>query len=1054
MPSHIGDYQLLGEIARGGMGVVFKARQQSLGRTVALKMILDSQLVSQQQVKRFRGEAEAAARLDHSGIVSVYEVGEIDGRHFFSMALVEGGSLQKLVARGPIAPQAAAEMVAQIAQAVEYAHQQGVVHRDLKPQNILLDKHGQPKVTDFGLARRLDATDGLTASGDVVGTPGYMAPEQALGRVHEVGPLSDVYALGAILYCLLTGRPPFQAATLAETLRQIAEQEPVSPRLLNAATPLDLETICLKALQKDVGRRYASAQALADDLQRFLRGESILARPISTWEKAWRFCRRKPAWAGLIGALAAIVIAGVALVIVVSQLHVASANAISQKAKLDALQAEAKAHDAELEAQRKIADAQKYFALLAQIRQNAVARQPGWTWINQRMLAEAAALDTPAIDEFDMRSQAAESVGAFDLREIATADTRFHVSAMACAPNGKWVAVAQLKDWTACAVQVRSLPEGKVLHKLRFPSASFYQLKAARQDGTSSLAVSDDSRWIAVGTRSGMIHLWDLEAKEIEPRSWQCDDDSGIDGLRFHPDGQRLLSCSNKGILRSWSLDNLTGTELAADMGSWSRLPLSPDRQVLAGYRGLYSCSDFTQVTELQQGARRAAFHPCGRLLAQAVGSTLHLVSVSTGKTFRTFVDPELGDAHESGVDSLAFHPRGDWLASCSSQRLKIWEVASGALVANLLIGPAEESRLAFTVDGRHLIVAAQRELTTYELNGLAAQSFVAHEPLPITAIDVAHDGRGLACLSEAVHPADRNDQAEVSTWNLDGGAEQQRFSLNLPPSSEAAVSPSIAFDRQGSLLAVTPSSGDLRVLAIGEGQSPPASVPLQRGGSVAFSADGQRLWGLSTDRVVWWQTSNLQQTGEFSEDVSERLFGSSRITAISPIGDDLLLATSDKHLHRLSRDRGTVISTISLHQSPSALAIAPDQTWCAVGMLNRELQLLSLPGAQELERNDVHSDSVTAVAISSDQQQLASADKRRQLLLWRRDEGRLQKFLSLMLPERSRTLRFSPSGDKLCLLLHNEQAVRVWDLESLREKTAELLKPQAPSVQQPSSAE
>ena len=259
-----GDYSLIRKLASGGMGVVYLARQESLRRHVALKMILTGDQATRDEIQRFRQEAEAAAQLDHPGIVPVFEVGEQGGQHYFTMGYVEGGSLSARIKARPLPPREAAEMVRLVAEAVGYAHQRGIIHRDLKPSNILLDGDGHPKVTDFGLAKQVSGLSHLTLSGQVMGTPSYMAPEQAAGRVDQVGPSSDIYALGALFYCLATGRPPFQAATPVETLKQVLEQEPVSPRQLNASVGRDLETICLKCLQKEPARRYESALALAE----------------------------------------------------------------------------------------------------------------------------------------------------------------------------------------------------------------------------------------------------------------------------------------------------------------------------------------------------------------------------------------------------------------------------------------------------------------------------------------------------------------------------------------------------------------------------------------------------------------------------------------------------------------------------------------------------------------------------------------------------------------------------------------------------------------------
>jgi predicted Ser/Thr protein kinase len=283
-PVDFADYQLLAEIARGGMGVVFRARQKSLNRLVAVKMILAGQLASPDSIKRFYSEAEAAAQLDHSGIVPIYEVGEHAGRHYFSMALVDGASLQARLSQGPLPAREAAQLVLKVAEAVAYAHSQGIVHRDLKPHNILLDRDGTPKVTDFGLARRL-GDEGLTATGEILGTPGYMSPEQASGKVRELGPLVDVYALGALLYAALTGRPPFQAATPLETMLQVLEEIPPPPKLLNSQVPEDLQAICLQCLEKNPQQRYRSASELAADLQRWLDGELVQATG-RTWRAA------------------------------------------------------------------------------------------------------------------------------------------------------------------------------------------------------------------------------------------------------------------------------------------------------------------------------------------------------------------------------------------------------------------------------------------------------------------------------------------------------------------------------------------------------------------------------------------------------------------------------------------------------------------------------------------------------------------------------------------------------------------------------------------------
>ncbi|MEX1232341.1 MAG: serine/threonine-protein kinase [Planctomycetaceae bacterium] len=288
LPEQIGDYEILDELGRGGMGVVYKARQASLGRIVALKMILQGDLASTVDRARFRGEAEAAAKLQHPHIVPVYEVGEQDGQPFFSMKFIEGTTLAKRLIDGPLPPREAASLLLPIAKAIAEAHDRGLLHRDLKPSNILIDDEGRPYVTDFGLAKRwsLDAETGidhhaaasLTQSGAILGTPGYMAPEQAAGKRGKVSPLTDVYSLGALLYAMLTGRAPFQAASPVDTVLMVLEQDPPLPHVLNPKADRDLEMIALKCLQKPADLRYVSAHALADDLAAYLANEPISAR--------------------------------------------------------------------------------------------------------------------------------------------------------------------------------------------------------------------------------------------------------------------------------------------------------------------------------------------------------------------------------------------------------------------------------------------------------------------------------------------------------------------------------------------------------------------------------------------------------------------------------------------------------------------------------------------------------------------------------------------------------------------------------------------------------
>jgi serine/threonine-protein kinase len=399
----VAGYQILGELGRGGMGVVYKARQRGLHRLVALKMILAANHADETQLARFHTEAEAVARLQHPNIVQIHEVGEQDGLPYFSLEFVDGEPLDKRIAGIPQAPRQAAQLIETLARAMHFAHQQGIVHRDLKPANILMTQDGIPKITDFGLAKRLEGDDSSqTKSGTILGTPSYMAPEQARGDIRMVGPLSDLYALGSILYELLTGRPPFRGANPMDTVTRVTRDDPVPPARVQPKTPLDLETICLKCLQKEPARRYADCFELAEDLRRFLTGEPILARPVGHIERLWRWCRRNPTLAAAAAAIlslllvvsvgstwAAIVIRAEKELAQQNELKAKASETIAQEQKAIAEKNEQKARTSEKLAEGQAELALNTLRLLISKVQSQLGKQPGAQQLKRELLETA-----------------------------------------------------------------------------------------------------------------------------------------------------------------------------------------------------------------------------------------------------------------------------------------------------------------------------------------------------------------------------------------------------------------------------------------------------------------------------------------------------------------------------------------------------------------------------------------------------------------------------------------------------------------------------------------
>ncbi len=792
---YFGDYELLAEIARGGMGVVYKARQANLDRVVALKMILAGQLASPADVRRFYQEAEAAANLEHPGIVPIYEVGQHAGQHFFSMAFVDGPSLAQIVAEGPLPPKEAAGIVKHVAEAMAYAHSKGVVHRDLKPANVLLaridnrthagsvhgvtlggssdnpDRRGvyEPKVTDFGLAKRTEGGSELTGTGQVLGTPAYMPPEQAAGLVKQIGPLADVYSLGAILYCLLTGRPPFQAANVMDTLMQVLQKEPLSPRDLNPQTPKDLETIALKCLQKDRQKRYGSVKALADELGRYLQGEPILARPVGRVERAAKWVRRYPVIAGLLLLVALSLVIGTTvstLLAIEANQRAAAESAAKEFAKKQEGLAKARERDATQakqaeERHRQLAEKRERDALTAQAnesvqRKRAELREKEALWhlYVARMFPMMVAWTKRDFGQLEyLLEQSTPHAGEPDFRgwewhyfqDQCRQASRAIEPGSPCAGGVAWnaktgeIAIATndgtIEIWDEGGAKTRTL---KPKHR------PIYQL-----------AWSADGQ-LACGAHN-VVTVWD--AASDEPRFELTDHTGTVWAVAWSADGKRLASAGNEVQIRIWDSQGTPLRTIPIKEKTRSNhvvdLDWSPDGVYLAAAQESSRCAIWnSQTGELVKvfsnpspeasPLAAVAWSPDGTKLAAG-----HVPNIIVRDLDGRQLSSIPGDA--SQTLSLQWSPDGQRLASGGNDHtVRVWDFSVGAFTHSLNLHQSPVKTVAWNDDGSKIVSASAAVRVSFleHLNRPAEKMQVSSRRL----WDVAWspNGKYFACSNDA----------------------------------------------------------------------------------------------------------------------------------------------------------------------------------------------------------------------------------------------------------------------------------------------------------------
>jgi WD40 repeat protein len=1011
--AHIGPYEVLEVLGRGGMGVVYRARHLKLGHEVALKMILAGGLADVQEQARFLLEATAVARLHHPGIVRLLEFGEDQGP-FFCLEFIDGGSLRDRIKNGPLPPRGTAALIEKLAQAMQHAHEHGIVHRDLKPANVLLTRRGEPKIADFGLAKQMDAADDLSGSGAILGTPSYMAPEQAEGRRRDVGPTTDVWSLGAILYECLTGQVPFQGSTAQETLQRVIGQEPTPPRRLVPSLPRDLETICLRCLEKDPKKRYLSAAALADDLGRFLRGEPVAARRVGRAERAWRWCRRNPVVAGAAVAVALALLAGAA----VSAAFGVQASNKAEEARIRAHEAEENA--AEVKRQAKLAEG---------LRIDAEAKAQA-----ERQARQTADAERRTAEE---QRQRAEREVRRVRNTILTAQLLRFRNIVEKEPEQ---AQELLLDEAACPPEARDFAWGFCYRLGRNPD----RVLKGTTEAPFLLAFSADGGKLASGDRVGTVNLWETETGR-ERFAVKAHDD-GVNALAISPDGNTLASAGLDGAVKVWDL--IAGQERATIRLPWEHvhcLRFGPDGSGLAfaaSSSHWWKQESAVVVWDVRNGQQRFARR--GRI----------------GSFQQVAFTPDGGSLVVSGTDSK--YDREEGLKG----DLLLFDLRTGRLRASFR-GPFYASSLAVSPDGKALasVVFGRggSQTVLWSLDPLQPRHTIEGAGLVefIRTVHFSADGRTLvsAGTDGTLKNADAESGAVRSVFLFGQGGLLKHLSFVVSPDGRLLATT----DRKGQVLLwntrtdrtctfLAGHHGDVRSVCLDGGGQTIASAgadgivhlwdwqaareraALQGHAGeircVRFSPDGKTVAGAGADGAIklWDTDSGQERASPGGHD------GAVNGLCFDRDGAALASAGTDGTVRLWDVRRGAAGAVLRGHQgSVAAVRFRADGKVLASAGADRTVRLWDAASGRLLRTLERHTEAVTDVCFSPDGATLASAGADGSVRLWDADSGKLQATL------RKHTgavfaVCFSPNGRTL-VSAGEDWSIRLWDPETFQER-------------------